>query len=153
MKLEVLPSSEAPWGKLHRLPGGRMRYVINSVTSMTIIGILRWFFVGLRAPRSRKRPSTWFTALPLCVCVCVWSRCVSDAIGADSRSIRLPFKCRSAQASSSSSSSSCCCCWSCWSCRLPPAPRTAPPAAAAAAAAPEGETGASAAAHREATTP
>lgn len=55
------------------------------------------------ALRSSSRPSAWSTALPPCVCVCslcVWSPvCVSDASGADSRSIRLPFKCRSARAS------------------------------------------------------
>lgn len=107
------------------IPGGnRMECAVDYVTYLTLVGIWKGIFsFSMCALRSSYRPSAWFTALPPCVRVCslcVWSPvCVSDASGADSRSIRLPFKCRSARASECL-----------LALPLPPAPRTAPPAAA-----------------------
>ena len=63
-----------PWGKLHRLPGGRMRYVINSVTSMTIIGILGWFFVR-HLCSAIQETSINVIHSPASVCVCVVPVC------------------------------------------------------------------------------
>lgn len=75
-----------------------MRYLINNDTSMTIIAILRRYFV--RHPCSAiQEQSISVMYSPASARVCVWSRCVSDASGADNRSIHLPFKCRSARAS------------------------------------------------------
>lgn len=65
-----------PWRKLHKLPGKRMRYVINTVTSMTIKGILRWFFARhLCSTIHESSISMIYSLASMCVCVvpvCEW---------------------------------------------------------------------------------
>lgn len=71
--------------------GNWMRYAISNGTFMTIIGILRWFSLQhLCSAIQEPSVSVIYRPASVCVCsLCVWSRCVSDASGADSRSIRL----------------------------------------------------------------
>lgn len=100
-----------PWGKQHKLRGKKMSHLIYGDMSMSIIGILRWFFVKHLCSANQETSISVIYGL---VSVCVWMDVCGHDVWVMPAVLTVDL---SAQASSV-----------CWSCRLLPAPRTAPPA-------------------------